>query len=258
MIKVQYASDLHLEFVHNRAYLRKYPLRPDADVLILAGDIAPIHEVHKYAEFFDQWADHFRVVYWIPGNHEYYHGDLATHAGSFLENIRSNIYLLNNLERKEGGVRLVFSTLWSRVNSQHAYWLQRNLNDFHLIHYQDKRFSPDLYHQQHQEALTFLTSTLAPPWTGPTVVVTHHVPTFQHYPPQYKGDILNEAFASELDSLVEGSGAAYWIYGHHHRNVPEFMIGQTRLVTNQLGYVQYEEHWNFRHQQVLALDTPAV
>lgn len=259
MIKVQYASDLHLEFVQNRAFLRKYPLRPSGDVLILAGDIAPIHELQKYGEFFDLWADQFRMVYWLPGNHEYYHGDLGRHAGSFVEQVRSNVILLNNQIWEEGPLRLVFSTLWSRIDPRNAFALQTNLNDFHLIRYQQKRFTPDHYHQQHTLAKQFLQGALAQqPWLGLTVVITHHVPTFQHYPPQYKGDILNEAFASHLDELVFDCGADYWIYGHHHRNIPEFCIGQTRLVTNQLGYVQYEEHWSFQHQQVLTLAEPEL
>ena len=31
-------------------------------------------------------------------------------------------------------------------------------------------------------------------------------------------------------------------YGHHHYNTPDFFIGNTRLVTNQLGYVEHREN----------------
>jgi hypothetical protein len=36
-----------------------------------------------------------------------------------------------------------------------------------------------------------------------------------------------------------------WIYGHHHANIPHFLIGQTTLYTNQLGYVKFKEGIGF-------------
>lgn len=62
------------------------------------------------------------------------------------------------------------------------------------------------------------------------------------FPAQYKGSILNEAFAVELFDLIEASENTSWVFGHHHTNTPEFMIGITKLLTNQLGYVQVNEH----------------
>jgi hypothetical protein len=54
--------------------------------------------------------------------------------------------------------------------------------------------------------------------------------------------LLNEAFATELFDIIELSEIDYWVYGHHHTNTPEFTIGKTKLLTNQLGYVQLNEH----------------
>ena len=47
---------------------------------------------------------------------------------------------------------------------------------------------------------------------------------------------------------------AYWIYGHSHGNVPKVGIGQTQLVTSQLGYLAQGEHTDFRSTAVIKTD----
>ena len=82
---------------------------------------------------------------------------------------------------------------------------------------------------------------------------THHVPTFMNYPEQYKGDVLNEAFAVELNDLIVTSDIDSWVYGHIHSNSPEFSIGKTKLLTNQLGYVQFGEQSLFETTKCVEL-----
>jgi hypothetical protein len=51
--------------------------------------------------------------------------------------------------------------------------------------------------------------------------------------------------------LIEQSNADYWIYGLHHQQVNDFVIGKTQLVKNQLGYVEYNENPDFSLSKVL-------
>lgn len=243
-MKIQYCSDLHLEFRENKEYLMKNPLQPVGDILLLAGDVVPFALMKKYAWFFDYVADHFETTYWVPGNHEYYDTDLAERSGAVHENIRDNVFLVNNVTAARGDIRFVFSTLWSRLSAANEWSIKQGLSDFEAIRFRGQRFTPAHYNKQHQSCVDFIKTELAKK-AEKTVVVTHHIPTFMHYPEKYRGDVLNEAFATELFDVIEPGDADYWIYGHHHQHIAEFTIGKTKLINNQLGYVRYGENKAF-------------
>jgi hypothetical protein len=69
--------------------------------------------------------------------------------------------------------------------------------------------------------------------------------------PDYYGSKLNSAFVAEMDSFIKKCGALAWIYGHSHRNMPEIAIGETILLSNQFGYMAYNEHKSFNNNKVL-------
>jgi Icc-related predicted phosphoesterase len=98
--------------------------------------------------------------------------------------------------------------------------------------------------------MNFIQPQLEQPFAGKTIVVTHHMPTFMNYPPKFKGDILNEAFAVELHDYIEQTQPHYWIYGHIHANAMDFKIGKTQLLSNQLGYVRHGENTHFLNDVV--------
>lgn len=250
---IQYASDLHLEFPANKEYLRQHPLQPVGDVLVLTGDIVPFAVMDKHKDFFSYVSDHFETTYWVPGNHEYYHSDITQKSGVLFEPIRSNVFIVNNTTAIHRGVKLLFSTLWSSISPGYQWQIERGLNDFRLIRHKEFRFSVERFNQLYKESLAFIKAEVKAEKDEKTAVFTHHCPTFFNYPRQYKGSVLNEAFAVELFDLIEASDIAYWVFGHHHINVPEFCIGNTRLVTNQLGYVHMGEHDLFDTKKVVEL-----
>ena len=252
-MKIQYASDLHIEFPENKTFLKANPLKPIGDILVLAGDIVPFAVLEKHRDFFHYLSDNFENTYWIAGNHEYYYSDLAERKGVFHEKIKSNIHLLNNTVVKHGGVELLFSTLWSKISPANQWTIYNSMNDFRLIKHQNDLLSIELYNQQHEQSFQFLTEAFATAISGKKVVVTHHVPTFMNYPEAYRGDALNGAFAVELFDLIKHHQPELWIYGHTHGNVSDFTIGKTSLVTNQLGYVQNGEHKQFDNEKIFEI-----
>jgi len=248
---IQYCSDLHLEFPVNKRYLKANPIKPEGEILLLAGDIIPFTEMEKETDFFNFLSGSFEHTYWIPGNHEYYRSDISERTGTFHENIRNNVSLLNNTSVEHKGVRLLFSTLWSKINPAFEFVIKKWMADFHLINNNGKKISGDDYDQLHEDCRAFLVKELGTVTNLKTIVVTHHLPTFLNYPQKYRDSELNTAFATELFDLIESSNVDYWIFGHSHEVVPDFKIGKATLTTNQLGYVEYGENHAYSNNRLL-------
>jgi predicted phosphohydrolase len=251
---IQFCSDLHLEFKENEAYIVDNPLPVVGDILILAGDIIPFSKQHRHNYFIDYVSANFKATYWLPGNHEFYDWDAVTGSGHIHEEIRHNVFLVNNDTVILDGVTLIFSTLWSHINPMAEIIVRERVNDFKLIKHFEEKLSVKDYNFFHGRSLVFIEKEIEKRYAGPIVMVTHHVPTFKNYPKKYKADILNSIFATELYDIVEDSRFDYWIYGHHHNNIPSFMIGKTHLVTNQLGYVRHNEHRDFVPGRVIKIE----
>lgn len=252
-MKIQYCSDLHLEFKENKNFLGQNPLKPTGEILLLAGDILPFSLHKKSFEFFNFAADNFEAVYWIPGNHEYYHSDIATITSPLMEKFRGNIFLVNDQVIIYKDVKLICTTLWSNISPENEFTLQQNISDFDFIKINGKQFTAHDFNHLHKKDLSFLKNAIEENSFSKTIVMTHHVPTLMNYPPKYKDSSLNDAFATELSGLIEESNVPYWIYGHHHYNSPDFKIGNTTMLTNQLGYVHLGEYKGFKTNAVIEI-----
>lgn len=250
----QYVSDLHLEFAQNKKAILKKPLSPAADILIMAGDILPITDLQQHQDFLNFLSDNFKMTYWLPGNHEFYGSDLATMPTSFEESIRPNIRLLNNIvkqiEDPAGTVELVFSTLWSHIPPFLTEIVTQRVQDFNQILWNGAKMTPQAYNQLHQEALAFLGIALGAN-THRKMVISHHLPTFKNYPKKHENDPINACFASNLDDFIQKTPQNAWIFGHHHFNIPPFLLGKTTFYTNQLGYVKFKEGTGFDRSAII-------
>ena len=72
-MKIQYASDLHLEFAENWRFLKENPLQVTGDILVLAGDIGYLGDENYSKHPFWDWAsENYQQVIASMGNHEFY------------------------------------------------------------------------------------------------------------------------------------------------------------------------------------------
>ena len=253
-MKLQFASDLHLEFADNWRYLKQRPLEVVGDVLVLAGDIGYLGD-DNYAShpFWDMVADSFEQVLVVPGNHEFYkYYDLATLTDGELLQIRPNVRVYYNAVVNLDGVDLILSTLWSHIRLQDAFATEQGVTDFKRILHDGELLTFEQFNQEHLRCMDFLKNACSLAQTPRRVIVTHHVPSFQLSSPDFKGSRINGAFVSDEDDFIETCGADYWIYGHSHRNI-EKVIGKTECVSNQLGYVFFGEHQSFNPKRCLHL-----
>lgn len=245
-MKIQYASDLHLEFEANSRYLRKKPIVPTGDILLLAGDIGVLGEDYMKYPFWDWAAEHFRQTLVVPGNHEFYQSeDLASFHAGMIREIRPNVKLCYNSVVAIDDVDFFLTTLWAHIRTEDAFYIRRALSDFHYIKYGGKRLEPEQFNREHQKTLQFLDSALKSSVSSKRVVVSHHVPTELCMSPEFKGSTFNGAFVVELHDFIYDNHIDYWIYGHSHRNMPEVDINGTKVICNQLGYIEDNEQKSF-------------
>lgn len=251
-MKIQYCSDLHLEFETNSKYLLNNPLIVSGEILILAGDITPLFDAQLNNPFFRFVSDHFKQVFWVPGNHEFYHKDLGEYHPSYNIQIRKNINIVHNIALNYEGIQFIFTTLWSKISEQNEKFIEQRVSDFQLISMNKKPLRVKEFNQLHANSRGFLHEVLDVK-TERTVVVTHHLPSkLCNYPP-YNTSLINEAFCVDITETIENSHANFWIYGHSHFNQKPMIIGKTMLLTNQLGYLDQFEHLNFKHNAYFSI-----
>ena len=156
-MKIQYASDLHLEFFENQKWLRKNPLVASAEILLLAGDIALLGDNYSKYEFWDWISDNFEKTYVIPGNHEFYSGiDVANIGRGKILDIRDNIELHYNSLVYLDNLFLVLTPLWSHIFPENAFFVETGLNDFSRIRFENNLLTSETFNQLHYECLDFL------------------------------------------------------------------------------------------------------
>ena len=273
-LRIQVASDLHLEFIKRRFPGERVirPL-PDADLLVLAGDIDTGLGV------FNAFANWPVPILYVIGNHESY-GRVydedrrtlrAACAGTSIVLLDQDVVTAADLAARFPAwassraaalpdVRFNGCTLWTgyqysacgKSKDAQMELAERALNDHRLIRLTTGPFDVQAALACHEADCAWLRAELAKPFDGATVVITHHAPSERSVHPRFQGDPLTGAFVTDLPDLLEQ--AQVWIHGHHH-NSSDFVERGCRVVCNPSGYplglssIQRAEEMHFENTE---------
>lgn len=251
-------SDIHNEFYAERECHYDLPvLQGEEDMcLLMAGDIGLLHSPRTYEAFVQEMCSRHKLVFWIEGNHEFYHGNISKHsvgnviAQMKIQNKWNNIYT-REMPIEDEKIAVVGCTLWTDFdNGNPLVMLEANsrMNDHRIIrkgdeyskfytenarslhHVQKKKLFKDIEHYKNLDYKV--------------IVVTHHHPSFKGVSPEYHGDLLNGAYCTDLYEDIKRTEPDYWVCGHIHRR-QDYMVRNTVVTCNPLGYEYYDEKTGF-------------
>jgi Icc-related predicted phosphoesterase len=245
-MKVQIFSDLHADV----ARPRPITVAPKVDAAIVAGDVCEGAE-NGFARL-RQIVPMQVPIIMVMGNHEYYRrhfaGELAVarQAAPLF-----GVHLLENDVVTLGGVRFIGCSLWTDYDlfgdPQRAMQVAATgLNDHRRIKWSKEpwlRFRPQEALGLHQQSRAFIEATMAAPFDGTTVVLTHHAPHPGSMHSRYKSDLLTAAYVSDLTAVIEAGRADLWVHGHVHESL-DYRVGATRVVCNPHGYGTENERFD--------------
>ena len=236
-------SDVHLEFRdYDPACIPSTADDRDNTILVMAGDITmlsqPLHFLHDLA-------DRFNRVIWVPGNHEYYTGDVVYSSEQARDWIRSEglsdkVHFLDDDAVVIDGVAYCGATAWTDFNDSisAAFEAKYRMNDFALIERAGKPLTIEFMVNSHLGARQFFDSCIDRFPDNKVVCVSHHGLHPDVIDPQRHSSrsLLNYAYASNAAVQMGWLGLVdLFISGHTHHCV-DYNVEGSRFVANCLGY----------------------
>jgi Icc-related predicted phosphoesterase len=234
-------SDTHAEF-------QKWnpPSVPDADVIVIAGDLGATPDHFSATLVQMRQANPEKPVIVVLGNHEFYKGPPLNSRRIYRTIAESHgVELLDNTSTLIDGVLFVGGTMWTYVDASGEVWMADRMNDYHCISWATgdngrlDNLSTHNVTSEHRQTRHFVLQTLHANWFGaqlPTVVVTHHAPSHQSAETDvghYKE--MQDFYCSDFTKPIKQYRPVAWLHGHIHSS-SDYMIGTTRVVCNPRGY----------------------
>lgn len=236
-MKIQYISDLHLEFRFKTA--EELEVHHEADVFVLAGDIHTRPDgAFKFFTILREKTD-IPILY-IPGNHEYYGHDKDVIAKEYQDAcFYRDVEWLDDSYASIGDVFFIGSTLYSDLsNSVNSIAIQAALSDFRCVKRNGKNISVQDWNGFHEKSVERIERPMVTrniKGCKKIVVITHFVPLFCLSSGKFPRDPISDGFYSNLENLIEEREPDMWIYGHNHDPVDMDVFG-CKMRSNQYGY----------------------
>lgn len=184
-------------------------------------------------------------IVFVPGNHEYYRGSVKEGLadGYKLAEAYDDLFLLDGNSVVIGGYRFVGATLWTDFDLHDDPRLamaiaKDELNDYRRIKLSKKpfkRFSPQDSLYLHLRAAIDIDNACRSQPELPTVIVSHHAPSLLSVPREFLKDGLTPSYASRFEYRILEYQPLLWVHGHIH-SPSDYLIGETRVLCNPLGY----------------------
>lgn len=252
-MRCHYLSDLHLE-----SQLFPWTL-PKGDVLIIAGDLCHasaldpartdlyrVRQRDRVLRLIDEAMRAFAHIIVVAGNHEHY-GSVFEDTPPLLRQHLSGVTVLDDEHIEIDGVRFFGATLWTDLAGRDpaaSECIRRGMGEYFFAktrranddgETKSTKLLPADTLAAHDRAVAKLRGLVALP-ERPTVVVSHHAPSFKGLNPHHRGNGLDGAFASDLDDVIIGmTSTFFWVHGHTHIR-KKYKIGRTTVLANCRGY----------------------
>ena len=234
MVRVQIMSDLHIEYKNDDIPNVEDYIIPTAEVLILAGDIGSLYKYNQLQSFLKKICEKFKIVLYIPGNHEFYMQENYTPKTMSVLNGRlktleegiENLHILNGKSVVIEDFCIAGCTLWTNPQCTIPKFLSRiynvNTRKYKKMHELDLQYVNRIinYCNEKKYKLT---------------LITHHPPSFRTLEGSRKRRRFESLYASELDYLLDKDSIKNWICGHTHANFDFYSEKGTRVISNQKG-----------------------
>ena len=246
-VRIQIASDLHIDAWQRSGFSVPFVPDSDADALILAGDQCNGLDPGAMRWLLDLADTKFwpMGIFLVLGNHDHYglRIDAAGEAWAFLETACRRLHVLDNrivglpLRSPVGRhLRIAGCTLWSdfRRGNPIEMLAWRTTPDCLAIQANGagRSATPDDLYAAHQADQSWLQGLEPGSDDSPLLVVTHHAPSWRSADTRYSS---NGAFVSDLDDLVLRLNPLAWVHGHTHA-IHDYRIGETRVLARPIGY----------------------
>jgi Icc-related predicted phosphoesterase len=234
-------------------------LHTDKDtILVLPGDLWECDKIFSFNgwSWIATMSKRFKSVVFCLGNHDYWstnfdkiHKKIAAHIQ---DQGLTNVFCLENSSVTLDGIRFIGGTLWTdmqRGDPLAVMAATTTMNDFRYIRtgINYSKFNTSTWLDAHRATRRFIFETLNSDAVTPTVVLSHHLPSFMCISPAFEHGPYGPYYASTLDAEIHDAAAntnlVAWFHGHTHDTCYQDKLG-IPIIANPFGYLSSQEQFD--------------
>jgi predicted phosphohydrolase len=238
-IKIQYASDLHLEFNSHTSF--DDLIKPTGDFLVLAGDIGNPYD-KEYFNLLEYCSKNFKYTFIVTGNHEYFSSTIKG-TDSQIEKLCSkfnNVIFLQKGTFKYRNIVFIGCSLWTYIPDEN----RKAVNDYITDHTYINRFDIDDRNLLHLEQKEWIENTIKNYKNCIKVLITHHpLVKVRGY-----NDATDCAFTNSYEDILKNFH--YSICGHTHYNYNLDLESGCKVLSNCRGYRTARDYQNDKYIEI--------